>query len=281
MADGFLPPLDQPETNWFLSILYPLRGADSLGMIAATSALLWLFTTLIPEYCLTLMGDAASMGAATMGYLIAIISILPVVMLLPFALLYWLQYLGRTLVSSAMGENVPPKSPDRNFNGFFSGISPWFVWLLMGVTVGLLPLACYVSSRNASAEVNRLIAVSLFMLAIPYISLALMLAFLHDHPLSATPWHIAGALFRLRGSYFVLCLFVAGVLVFIASAFAAVLFLRPHHYRIYLHLALVSWLIAQWMSVVLMRTLGTYYFHQRTTLRWHRESPRWGIAWRL
>ncbi len=38
MADGFLPALTQPETNWFASILYPLRGAEGLGMIAATSA---------------------------------------------------------------------------------------------------------------------------------------------------------------------------------------------------------------------------------------------------
>ena len=48
MADGLLPPLDQPETNWFASSLYPLRGADGLGMIAATSTLFWLFTVLIP-----------------------------------------------------------------------------------------------------------------------------------------------------------------------------------------------------------------------------------------
>ena len=37
MADGFLPALDRPETSWFASISYPLRGAESLGVIAATS----------------------------------------------------------------------------------------------------------------------------------------------------------------------------------------------------------------------------------------------------
>ena len=185
IADGFLPALEQPETNWFASVLYPLRGADGLGMIAATSAILWLFTILIPEYCLTLMGDADSMGAPTIGYLIALISILPVVILLPLAILYWLQYLGRTLVSSAMGETVPPRTPDRNFNGFFSGISPWLLWLAMGVSVGLLPLLFYIRTRNASADLQSLVAVGLLLLGVPYISLALMLAFLHDHPLGS------------------------------------------------------------------------------------------------
>ena len=281
MADGFLPPLERPETNWFASILYPLRGAESLGMIGATSGLLWLFTILIPEYCLTLMGDAASMGAPTIGYLIALISSLPVVILLPLAILYWLQYLGRTLVSSAMGETIPPRSPDRNFDGFFNGISPWLLWLALGVSVGMLPLLCYLGSRNSPTEINALAAVGLFMAGIPYLALALMLAFLHDHPLAATPWNVAAAIFRLKSTFILLSMFVAGVLAVIAGAFAVALFLRPDHYRIYLHIALLSWVVAQWMLVVLMRVLGTYYFHRRASLRWHRESPRWGITWRL
>ncbi len=236
---------------------------------------------LIPEYCLTLMGDADSMGAPTMGYLIALISSLPVVILLPLAILYWLQYLGRILVSSAMGETVPPRTPDRNFDGFLNGISPWLLWLAMGVSVGLLPLFLYASSRNSAAELNFPVALGLLASGIPYISMALMLAFLHDHPLAATPWNIAVAMFRLKGSYVLLSLFVALTLVVIAGAFAVALFLRPNHYRIYLHLALVSWAVTQWTSIVLMRVLGTYYFHHRATLRWHRESLRWGMAWRL
>ena len=206
-------------------------------MIAATSALFWLFTVLIPEYCLTLMGDADAMGAPTIGYLIALISSLPVVIFLPLAILYWLQYLGRILVSSAMGETIPPRTPDRNFNGFFSGISPWLIWLAMGVSVGMLPLVFYITSRNSAADLNPLVAVGLLALGIPYISMALMLAFLHDHPMAANPWNIAVAMFRLKGSSILLSLFVVLALAFIAGAFAVARFLRPNHYRIYLHLA--------------------------------------------
>ena len=281
ISDGFLPALEQPETNWFASIFYPLRGADGLGMIAATSGLFWLFTILIPEYCLTLMGDAASMGAPTIGYLIALISILPVVILLPLAILYWLQYLGRILVSSAMGETVPPRTPDRNFNGFLNGISPWLLWLAMGVSAGLAPLLFYIGSRNGFADINPLLAFGLLSPGIPYISIALMLAFLHDHPLAATPWNVAIAAVRLKSSFILLSLFVTLALAVVVGAGAIALFMRPHHYKIYLHLALLSWVVMQWTSIVVVRVLGTFYFQHRTTLRWHRESLRWGVAWRL
>ena len=108
MAGGILPPLQKTEASWFASILYPLRSADSLAVIATLTAILWLFTILVPEYCLGLMGDADQMGTPTIGKLIALISILPVAFLLPFAVFYWIQYLGRVVVASAMGETIPP-----------------------------------------------------------------------------------------------------------------------------------------------------------------------------
>ena len=52
MAGGILPALDKPETSGFASILYPLRSADSLAVIASLTVILWLFTILVPEYCI-------------------------------------------------------------------------------------------------------------------------------------------------------------------------------------------------------------------------------------
>ncbi len=281
MASGFLPALDRPETSWFASVLYPLRGADGLGMVAITAAVLWVFTILVPEYCLTLMGDADAMGATVLGYLIALVSILPFVILFPLVILYWLQYLGRTLVSSAMGETVPPRSPDRNFDGFFHGISPWLIWLALGVAVGMLPFFFYAFSSSSRSELNPSVALGLLLLGLPYILLALMLAFLHDHALAATPWNVVVALIRLGRSYILLCLFVASALALAAGAFAVVLLLRPNHVVIYVLLSLGSWVVAQWTSIVVMRILGTYYYHNRALLRWHHDCPRWGVTWRL
>ena len=281
MANGFLPVLDRSETNWFASVLYPLRGADGLGMIGITGAVLWLFTILVPEYCLTLIGDADSMGATLLGYLIALVSVLPFVIFFPLVVLYWLQYLGRTLVSSAMGETVPPRSPDRNFDGFFHGISPWLIWLVLGVGVGMLPFFFYAVSPNLGPPLSPVVAGGFLLLGLPYILLALMLAFLHDHALAATPWNVAVALLRLRGSYLLLCLFVAVALALAAGAFAVALLLRSNHFGIYILSSLVSWAVFQWTLLVVMRILGTYYYHNRASLRWHHECPRWGVTWRL
>ena len=180
-----------------------------------------------------------------------------------------------------MGETIPPRTPDRNFNGFFSGISPWLLWLAMGVSVGN---AADRLLRHLTELVRRPQSGGGCRIARPRHSLyldGLMLAFLHDHPMAANPWNIAVAMFRLKGSSILLSLFVVLALALIAGGFAGPVFLRPNHYRIYLHLGLVSWMVMQWTSIVVMRVLGTYYFHHRTTLRWHRESPRWGVAWRL
>ncbi len=282
MADGLLPVLTQPESNWFASFLYPLRSIECLSVIAILSGVFWLFLILVPEYCLSVMGDADSMGAPTIGKFIALISILPVVFLLPFGLFYWLQYLGRVLVFSAMGDTMPPRTPDRNFDGFFSGLSPWFVWLALGGSVGLLPLVVYGLYQHAAAEeLSRPLALLLFALGSPYIAMALLMSFLHDHALAANPLNVTSAMLRLGGSFFLLCAFALGTLGLGEAAFTLVLWLRPSHFPIYIVLCLAAWIVVLWCSIVIMRVLGTYYYVRRDLLEWHRERPRWGVAWKL
>ncbi len=281
MADGLLPTLDRPETSWFASVLYPLRGAESLGLIAILSAIFWIFLIVVPEYCLTLMGDADMMGTPTMGKLIALISILPVAFLLPFAILYWLQYLGRVLVASAMGETIPPRSPDRNFDGFFHGLSPWLIWLVLGGFVGLLPVLLYFLSLNKAADGNVLLGLGLVLLGLPYMLMALMMTFLHDDAMAAKPWGVMGAMFRLGGSFGLLCLFITAALALGAGAFVIALLVRANHFLVYLVLCLGCVVALVWISIVVMRILGTYYDSHKESLLWHHERPRLGVVWKL
>jgi hypothetical protein len=281
VSDGLLPPLREAESTWFGSLDYPMRGAESLGVVGSLGVVFWVFGILVPEYCLTLMGDADSMGTPLVGKLIAIISSLPVVFLSPFALLYWLQYLGRVLVSSAMGETRPPRSPDRNFDGFFNGLSPWLIWLVLGVSVGFLPVLGYYQSLESAAGLKWWIAIALGLLGLPYILLALMLSFLHDDALAAKPWGVLAAFLSVNGTFVLLCLFVVFVLGLAVGAFAVVFLLRANYFWLYAAASLVSCLVAIWMSVVVMRLLGNFYYSHRDILRWHRASVRWGIAWRI
>ncbi len=281
MADGLLPTLKQTETSWFASFLYPLRGVDSLAVVASLTAILWLFTILIPEYCVSLMGDADDMGVPTIGKLIALISILPVAFLLPFALFYWLQYLGRVLVASGMGETVPPRSPDRNFGGFFSGLSPWITWLFLGLGVGLLPAALYRLVSSSESAGSLLVALGLGLFCSPYILMALLMTFLHDDELAAKPLAVIAAIFQLGASYLALCTFVASAVVLGAGAFVLAFLLRGGHYKTYLLACVGCWALFTWISIVVMRVLGNHYHRHRQTLCWNQERPRWGVVWKL
>ena len=280
MADGLLPPLDQPERGWLASFLYPLRGAECLGVLAGLALVCWVFFVLVPEYCLTMMGDAESMGAGILGKLFVVICALPVLFLSPLVVSYWLQYLGRVLVSSAMGETTPPRSPDRNFDGFFNGLSPWFIWLVLGLGIGLLPLGWYGSSTGLDAG-NPWTALLLLLAGLPYVLMALMLSFLHDDPMAAKPWGVLGGLLRAGGSFWTLSALIAAAVGLASASFAIALFMRPHVFWLYLIACLGCWVIFHWTAIVVIRLLGTYYFHRKDVLRWHRRHPRWGVAWRL
>jgi hypothetical protein len=204
----------------------------------------------------------------------------PVVILSPFLFSYGLQYLGRVLVSSAMGESVPPHSPQRNFEGFFHGISPWFVWIGLGLGVGLMPVWWYAFFRG-DEPVHLGIAMVLGLASVPYILAALMMSFLHDDPMAPKPWNVLLGLFRLGPSFWALCVFITMTVAVALGIFVLVVLLRGYLYWLYLPLSLGCWVVVHWTAVVVMRLLGTYYFHHKDDLRWHRAHPRWGVAWRL
>ncbi|HEV3122574.1 MAG TPA: hypothetical protein VGY53_11755, partial [Isosphaeraceae bacterium] len=131
---GDLPPrataerprksIPRPEAWWPPKLTYPLRAAEGVCMVAALGGIFWVMGTLIPEYCLTLVADGEKLGAELMGRLVVMLSALPFVIMVPLVVFYWLLYLGRVLVASAEGDNRPPRPPDRNFEGFLTGILP-------------------------------------------------------------------------------------------------------------------------------------------------------------
>jgi hypothetical protein len=239
----------------------------------------WILTILVPEYCLTAMRDGAMLGALSMGRLVALISALPAMMLLPLVFSYALQYLGRALVSSARGETVPPRLPDRNFEGVFGGLGPWLVWLLAGVAAGLAPLAMYGLSRGRDGAWDSRIALGLALLGLPYALMALLLTFLNDDALAASPTRVLAALARLNISFLPACVVVATALGLVVTAFAAALALRASHFWPYLLACLGCWVLAFWMAIVSMRLLGNYSYRQRELLlRGRRGRPRRGVS---
>ncbi len=274
------PGARQSQTSESSLFVYPLSAAESVSVITILSTAFWIFTVLVPEYCLTLMSDADSMGAGPMGSLVSLITALPALFLLLPALFYGVQYLGRILVSSALGENAPPRPPDRNFDGFLNGLGPWVLWLFGGVTVGGLPLACYWISQVEAGTPNWVVVFALALLGLPYSVMALLMTFLHDDAFAAKPPAVIAAMARAGFmSFAMLCLGVGSAIGLVAGAFALMMELRAQFYWGYVVAGVAFWAFVLWIAMVVMRLLGLYYYRRRKTLRWHQARPRWGVNW--
>lgn len=271
------PEDDEPgrlEPWWPPRLLYPSRGAEGLGMVAAIGVAAWVMGTLAPEYCLALLADGDLMGVPTMGRLIAVISALPVLMLSPLVLVYDLQYLARVLAASGEGERLPPRPPDRNADGLLAGMGSWLLWVVLGAGVGLLPLAAYRAALGGSWNLG--VAAALGLAGLPYALMALMMTFLHDDALAARPWAVLGAIARLGPSFLGLSLTVAALFALVGVAFAAALALRDRAFWAYIAASLACWLLAAWLPIVAMHALGSYYAPRQGRLKWRRKRPRWG-----
>ena len=106
-ADGRRLPAGAVEARERMADQLPLpapRRGEPGAWSRPSASSRWIFGVLVTEYCIQAMADTSSMGASLLGMLFVLIAVLPVVFLGPMCLSYWLQYLGRVLVSSAMGE---------------------------------------------------------------------------------------------------------------------------------------------------------------------------------
>ncbi|MGC8638751.1 MAG: hypothetical protein ACP5XB_02600 [Isosphaeraceae bacterium] len=252
-----------------------------MAMASALGTILWGATVLVPEYCLAIWADANTLGTPSLGVLIILISAIPAFLLLPLFVIYLLQYLGRVLVSSARGDCLPPRLPDRNFEGFFHGLSPWLIWLVLGAAVGLLPCAVLFSTGDQPFSSRPFLAWSLVLLGMPYALAALMLSFLHDRPMACAPTGVLMALPR-HGGALLPTLVLATFLLGMAGALCLGLFaLRDRFVWVYLIMALPWWILAVWIAIVTMRLLGLNYYRYADTLKWHGKHPRWGVRWKL
>jgi hypothetical protein len=218
-----------------------------------------LLGTLALEYCLTTIADGEKLGTESMGRFVALVSGLPAVILLPLATVYWLRYLAVVAAASAEGDSRPPRPPDRNFDGFFTALASWLVWLALGVGLGLAPLGGYSLATMKGLSWNPAVAMALGGLGFAYALMAFMMVFLHDNPLAANPVAVLAAIARVALSFFGLCLSTAATLALIALAFAAAFALRPYHFALYVVVSLAAWFLAGWLSIVAMHTLGSYY----------------------
>ena len=225
------------------------------------------------------------MGTPTLGKLIALISILPVAFLLPFAIIYWLQYLGRVVVSSGMGETDSPAHARSKLRRLLQRPEPVVHLAVPGR--GRRP-ASRRDLSNCSSTLRQPAGILLtarlrLPRCLPYILMALLMTFLHDDALAAKPLGVLTALVQLGGSFLFLCVFVAFARRCARPACSC--------WRSCCETAFLQDLSAcsafragrsfVWITIVVMRLLGNHYHPHRQVLGWNRDRPRWGVAWKI
>lgn len=264
---GLLSPLEHPERGVAGSIIYPLRGAESMGVILVLAVAIWMIGTALPEHCLSLIETASATGRGPLGNLIALITSLPFVIATPFVAFYWLAYLGRVLVSGAKGETSPPRTPDRNFDGFLSAMTPWMIWLFWGFGVGFAPALFIVAFAQPRTPAALWTAAGLAAFGLNYALMALILAHRDGHAAAVTPSSVTIAMLRTSIPFARLYFAIFGLSVTLVAAFLGTVLLRDNYFWSLYMPARFGWCMATaWASIAAMRMLGIFAYHHRAAL---------------
>jgi len=140
--------------------------------------------------------------------------------------------------------------------------------LVLGAAISSLPLCWSMLFTDHFVLANPWPPLGLVLLGLPYSEVALMICFLHENPLAATPARVVGNLVGHGGSLLPMVLKVTAILGLGPMAFAMALTLRADHFWLYLIAALGCWANLIWTTMVAMRIMGVAYFLHRLTLKW-------------
>ena len=238
-----------------------------MGIMAILAVAFWFLGSSAPEYCLSLIATAESTGRGLLGILISLITAIPLLIAVPFLGFYWLAYLGRVLESGAKGETVHPRSPDRNFDGFLSAMTPWLIWLFWGFGVGFAPAISVLVFARPRTRAALWTAAGLGLLGYCYALMALIQAHVKGHAGALNPFRIVGAMLRLVIPFVGRGIVILVLNFAVLAAFFLSVLLRDNYFGIYLLARLGCCAALSWASIASMRILGIFAYHHRAVLR--------------
>jgi hypothetical protein len=263
-------PLDRPETRLCDSLLYPFRGATGLGLLAFFPPAFWVTSLPMISAGAALLSDKTS-DTTRFG----VVFLFPVVPCFALVLGYSLLFLGRVLVSSALGEVQHPRWPGWDLEEMFRGVGRWFWAVVVGVVVGGLPSLVYWLYCGDIDPLDVIVFAELLALGAVYAQMALLASILHDDPLAANPITVVRAIVRVGWSYARPCLVSGFALALGVGAFLG-LFKITHPTLAALALW-AFWVLVLYLAMVALRVLGLCYHRHAWALGWFRDRPRWGV----
>jgi hypothetical protein len=203
-----------------------------------------------------------------------VIFLLPIAACFALALAYTLLYLGRVLVSAALGEVHHPRWPAWDLEEMLRGGFRWIWALLVGAGVGGFPALVYWLYCGDVDPLDVVIFAELLAAGAAYAQMALLASILHDDPLGANPITVVRGIVRVGWGYARPCLVSGFALVLWLGALAG-LFAITHPTLSALALW-AFWVLTLYLAMVALRVLGLCYHRHARALGWFRERPRWG-----
>jgi hypothetical protein len=268
--DGLILPPERPETRLGDSLLYPFWGGTGLGLLVFFPPALWL--TSLPMIG---AGTALLSENLTESTRFGVMFLFPVVPCFALVLGFSLLFLGRVLVSSALGEVRHPRWPGWDLEEMLRGVGRWFWAVVVGVVVGGLPSLVYWLYCGDIDPLDVIVFAELLALGAVYAQMALLASILHDDPLAANPITVVRAIVRVGWSYARPCLVSGFALVLGVGAFLGLFKIR--HPTLAALALWAFWVLFLYLAMVALRVLGLCYHRHARALGWFRDRPRWGV----
>lgn len=265
---GLVRALTQPESTIGESLLYPLRGDSSLVLLLVMPPFFWFGS--IPLLTWVLAGGPGGLGT----HMLALLSLLPTTLVLLTVGGYTLLYLGRVLVTSALGDVHVPRWPEWDLFEMIRGLGRWLWALLTGAILGGLPAVAYWMYCGTIDPVDAIVLVELVAVGAVYAQVALLASILHDDPLGANPITVGLAIWRTGWGCVPPSLLIGTFVTVAAAGLVGVLEIESPPLA-----ALAYWLYWVFLlygALVILRVLGLFYHRHARLLGWFREHPRWG-----
>ncbi len=264
-GDGLVAHPRVPETRLVESLGYPLWNDSGVAILVFLPPLLMATTFPLPGIARML----ASGEAATM---VGILWALPMFFLFAIVAGYVLLWLGRVLVSSALGEVTQPRSPVWDLEDIASGLARWSWALIIGGVVGCVPPVAYWIRCGEVDWFDRVVILELIVPGMAYAQMALVATLMHESPLAANPITVVRAIHRVGWGYLYPCLFTGACLVLLAAMLGVVARMADP-----LGQFVGCWAFAVaslYLAMVMLRRLGVFCFHRSVVFRWFPNQIR-------
>jgi hypothetical protein len=266
-GEGPIVPPRDGDVALGKSLSYPLWSWSSIAILIYLPPALTVTSAPLPFLAGTLVGGTAFTIAS-------LIALGPGLLMGICVWGYTLVYLGNVLISSALGETLPPRTPHFGEEDILRVLGRWFWGCIIGVGVGAVPAVVWWIYCGEIDWADRLMFVNLAALGMAYAQMALLAVLLYDDPFAANPitvvrairlvgWDYAGVCF-LSGAFLVSVAFQLSVIAQIEGTLAHILFFW------------LFWVNFLYGAMVVLRRLGRFCHRHRVVLAWFPEREGWG-----